>query len=74
MEIKTLIMYFIDENAKKASVSIDEPKFDITETEVKTAMTEIITDDVLRGSSSAKFLEPHSAQIVTRTIEELAIE
>lgn len=74
MEVKTLMMVFLNADGGKTTISVDEPKFNISESEIKTAMDEIITEDVLVGKMSAKLIEKHSAQIVTRTIEEIEVE
>lgn len=71
METKTLVLNFITDEGKRASISIDEPKFDLMESEVKEAMESIITDDVFRGTMNAKLVAIHSAQIVKRTVESL---
>lgn len=74
MEVKTLVLYFVDADGSKVSITIDNPKFDITEQEIKTAMDQVITDDVLVGKMDAKLVAKHSAQIVTRHVEVLDIE
>lgn len=71
MERKVLVMYFADADGKKHSVSIDDPKFDLTPEEVQTAMETIIADKVLVNSFQQPYVESLVAQIVTTNIERL---
>ena len=71
METKRLIMYFADADGKKHSVSIDDPKFDISPSEVQDAMNTIITNEVLVNSFNQPFTLALSARIVTTHIEEI---
>lgn len=73
-ETTTLVMTFVCEDGMKYSISLDNPRADITPEEVKTAMGQIITANALAGSKGLYDLtEAHSAQIVVRTVNGLNI-
>lgn len=74
METTTLVMYFLDRISKKISVSINDPKVDLTPHDVQTAMNGIIADAVLTGTEGVELVEAHSAQIVTRTVNPLMMD
>lgn len=74
METTTLVMYFLDRISKKISVSINDPKADLTPHDVQTAMNGIIEDAVLVGTEGVELVEAHSAQIVTRTVNPLMMD
>lgn len=74
METTTLMMYFITSNGDKQSLSIDDPRIDLTSTDVKDAMESIIADNVLYGKAGADLTHIHSAQIVTRTVSALEMD
>lgn len=45
--IKRLVMTFATQNSqKKISLSLDNPKVDVTETQIKTAMEAVVTNDI----------------------------
>ncbi len=69
MVIQTLYMDFLDEEGKTKTISIDKPKEDLSELEVKDAMLEAISLDVFEY----KLVSAKGARIVTRTIEDLEI-
>lgn len=70
MEKKKLEMEFLSDINKKYVISIDDPKFDLTQEEVQTAMEAIITDNVF-SVSMADLAEVVEARIVTTTVEKL---
>lgn len=70
MEKKKLEMEFLNEMNKKYVISIDDPKFDISQEEVETAMAAIIADNVF-VVSLADLVESVEARIVTTNIEKL---
>ena len=72
MEKKKLEMEFLSAINKKYIISIDEPKFDITQEEVRTAMESIISDNVFEVSM-ADLAEVVEARIVTTTVEKLTV-
>ncbi|MBU5335476.1 DUF2922 domain-containing protein [Intestinibacter bartlettii] len=63
-ENKKLVMIFKNSAGKKVSISIDDPKDDITEQEIKTAMELIVTKNVFKKNDYA-LVEAVEAQIVT---------
>ena len=63
-ENKKLVMIFKNAAGKKVSISIDDPKDDITEQEIKTAMELIVTKNVFKKNDYA-LVEAVEAQIVT---------
>ncbi len=69
MVIQTLYMDFLDEEGKTKTISIDKPKEDLSELEVKEAMLKAINFDVFEY----KLVSAKGARIVTRTIEDLEI-
>ena len=71
METKVLLLNFINSAGGRTSITIEEPKFDLTEHEVQTAMETIIADKVFENNRGAQLMEIHSAQIVTKHVETL---
>lgn len=74
METTTLMMYFLTDAGDKFSLTLDEPRIDLTPSNVKDAMDSIIIDNTLLGKLGAKLINVHSAQIVTRTVSALDVE
>lgn len=70
-EIRTLVMYFIDGAGSKTSISVEDPRLDLSPREVQTAMESLISDGVLLGTKGTSLVEIHSAHIVTRTVNPL---
>lgn len=73
METTVLVMYFLDQGNKKVSISMADPRVDLSDEEVKIVMTTIITQNVFT-SNTLDLVAAHSAQIVTRTVNGLDIE
>lgn len=71
MEKKKLEMEFLSDINKKYVISIDDPKFDLSQAEVQTAMEAIISDNIF-SVSMADLTEAVEARIVTTTVEKLA--
>lgn len=65
-----LEMVFKDSEGSNTKISVDDPKSDLTEETVKTAMTEIIASDVFETSNGDLKLVV-GASIVTTTEDEL---
>ena len=63
-ENKKLVMIFKNSAGKKVSISIDDPKDDLTEAQIKTAMELIVTKNVFKKNDYA-LVEAVEAQIVT---------
>ena len=71
--IKTkLEMEFKDIQGKKSGLSIEDPRKNLTEIEVKTAMEEIITRNIF-ATNAGDIVEAVGAKLVTTTVEELEI-
>lgn len=69
MENKKLIMTFKNEVDKEVTISIDDPKDNITEQEIKTAMDLIVTKGIFKKGNYA-FTAVVDAKIVnTQTTE-----
>ena len=63
-EIKKLVMVFKNSVGKNVSISIDDPKDNITETEIKTTMELIVEKNIFKKNDYA-FVEAVEAKIVT---------
>lgn len=71
--IKTkLEMEFKDIEGKKFGLSLEEPREDLTEVEVKTAMEEVITRNIF-ATNAGDIVEAVGAKLITTTVEELEI-
>ncbi|SHK67859.1 DUF2922 domain-containing protein [Tepidibacter formicigenes] len=66
---KKLLMTFENALGKKVSISIDDPKDDITSEEVKTVMDDIITKNIFT-SNGGDFKKADSAKIVETDVTE----
>ena len=63
-ETKKLVMVFKNSVGKNVSISIDDPKDNITETEIKTTMELIVEKNIFKKNDYA-FDEAVEAKIVT---------
>lgn len=64
MEIKTkLLMTFKTSDDKKVSISVDNPREDLTETEIKEAMNTIIEKDIF-SPNGGSLVSAVSAKVV----------
>lgn len=70
METTVLVMYFVDAAGKKISISVAEPRIDLTSAEVTTAMDGIITNNAFHNKMN-DLVTKHSAQIVTKKVDVL---
>lgn len=70
MEKKKLELEFLSEGRKKYTITVDDPKSDLTQEEVKTAMEAIIKDNIFTVSL-ANLAEAVEARIVTTSVEKL---
>ncbi|MDB8793034.1 DUF2922 domain-containing protein [Romboutsia sp. 1001216sp1] len=60
MEItKKLLMSFMTTSGKKVSISVDDPRENLTESEIKTAMTTILSKNIFKpgGENFASLVE-----------------
>ena len=69
---RKLYMYFKNSNDNTVSLSIDDPREDLTALEVKAAMSDIVMADVLE-SSTGKITSAYAAKVVEQTVTELEI-
>ena len=63
-ESKKLVMIFRNAAGKNVTISIDDPKDDLTEEQIKTAMELIVEKNVFKKNDYA-FVEAVEAKIVT---------
>ncbi|WP_343003265.1 DUF2922 domain-containing protein [Clostridium sp. 2218st1_F5_2218SCRN_220325] len=68
-ETKKLVMVFKNSVGKNVSISIDDPKDNITETEIKTTMELIVEKNIFKKNDYA-FVEAVEAKIVTTNTTE----
>lgn len=73
MPVKTLVMIFQNLVGNTVRMSVDNVRDDITDQEVKTAMELIISKNIFE-TDGGDFTAVSGAQIVTRTVEELAVK
>ncbi len=69
MRVTVLYLDFIDELGKRRSISIENPRDDVLESEVSQAMDIIIQNDIFED----KLVTKEGARIVTKTTDELEI-
>lgn len=64
---QTLQMTFLTQGGSRATISLDNPKDDLTEAEVVAAMDQIIAKNIF-NTSSGDLVAKHSARIIDRTV------
>ena len=69
-ETKTLQMTFLNEANGRVTISVADPREDLTENEVENAMNNIITANVI-NSSGGDLVGIVSARIITRQVEDI---
>lgn len=69
---KSLVLTFIKANGKKASMTLSDPKTDLTADTVKTMMEKMAASTVFK-SGDAIFTKAHMAQLVTRDVADLYV-
>lgn len=72
MNKSKLEMEFKDEEGKKFSLTLDEPREDITTEEIRTVMDDIVARSIFNAAGGDVVL-PVGARVITTTTEELAI-
>lgn len=65
---KRLVMTFKTAEGTTSTITVDEPKLDLTETEVRAVMDTIINKDIF-DSNSGNLVAVKSAEIITTTEE-----
>ncbi len=73
MADKSLVMTFLNEEGKRASITLPGIKESITEQEVSTVMDTIIVGNVF-STSGGDLKSKHSAQITERNITDLSVK
>ena len=69
---KSLVLTFIKADGKKASMTLSDPKTDLTADTVKTMMEKMAASTVFK-SGDAIFTKAHMAQLVTRDVADLYV-
>ena len=64
---KKLVMTFLTEEDKKVSLSIEDPRVNVSETEIKTCMDLIIARDVFAPNGEALVKAVEAKVVVTDT-------
>ncbi|EOC99402.1 DUF2922 domain-containing protein [Caldisalinibacter kiritimatiensis] len=72
MADKRLQLEFRNESDKKVRISVDSPRDDLTEAEVRTAMEDIIARNVF-NSSGGDLVNIAGARIITTDVTELTL-
>ena len=72
MEKSRLEMEFIDQEGKKFRLTLDEPREDITEAEVKSAMDDVVAKNIFY-TTAGDIVDSVGARIITTVIDELEI-
>ena len=67
-----LEMEFKDAGGKKFSLSLDEPREDITDVEVRAVMEDVIAKDIFY-TAAGDIVSPVAARIITTTVENIEI-
>jgi len=70
MEKRKLIMQFLDAANKAYSISLDNPREDLTQEEIHQAMTNLVGLDVF-VSRNGLLIAPNKANIVTTSTTEI---
>ena len=65
---QTLVLVFLDTDGKERNIRVDDPRVDLTPSEVETAMNDIVVKNVFAGSA---FVSAAKAYIITTTTEEI---
>ena len=72
MSTKRLQMIFKNQGNSNVTITVDEPRDNITSEEVKLAMETIIAKDVFR-TKSGKIVSIHGAKIISTEVTELEV-
>lgn len=67
---KTLQLQFETAHGKNVTISVDDPKSNLTETDIQTGMQEIISSNAFQSDGSP-FAVIKSAKVVDRTVTEI---
>ncbi|HHV38343.1 MAG TPA: DUF2922 domain-containing protein [Tepidimicrobium sp.] len=72
MERAKLEMDFLDQGGKKFKLTVDEPREDITEVEVRAAMDAVVERNIFH-TAAGDIVDPVGARIITTAVQELEI-
>lgn len=72
--MKVLELNFTTEEGKTSKLTIDQPLEPVKPAQVKAAMANIIASNVFLDSDGNSFVEPKSARLVERNVEEIDID
>ncbi|AST94436.1 MULTISPECIES: DUF2922 domain-containing protein [Sutcliffiella] len=64
--MKTLELIFLNEMGRQAKLVVDEPREDVTEAEITSAMDAIIASGVFT-TNGGNYVTKHSAKVIERT-------
>ncbi|WAA13494.1 DUF2922 domain-containing protein [Fervidibacillus halotolerans] len=70
---KTLDLYFLTEEGKTARLTVNDPKEDLTGSEIKAAMDQIVSSGVF-FSTSGSFVSAKEARLVERNVVSIELE
>lgn len=66
---KSLVMTFLNENNKKVSISVDDPREDVTQEEIKIVMDSIVSKNIFI-SNGGNLIKVEGAKIVSTSVTE----
>lgn len=69
--VKKLELKFTTNDSKQSTLTLDDPKTDLTEQTVKTAMQAMIDSGVFATSKGSAYQAPYSAAYVERTVTDI---
>lgn len=69
METRVLEMIFINAGGKKATISVNDPRTDLTETEVRTAMQTIIAKNAF-NTTAGDLVAVSEARVITKVLNQ----
>jgi hypothetical protein len=65
---QTLVLVFLDAEGKERNIRVDDPRADLTPTEVEDTMNDIVAKNIFAGSA---LVSAAKAYIITTTTEEI---
>lgn len=65
---QTLVMVFLDAEGKERNIRVDDPRMDLTPSEVEEAMNNIVDKNIFAGSA---LVSAAKAYIITTTTEDI---
>lgn len=72
MATKKLEMIFKNQSDSKTKLSLDSPREDLTDAEVNTVMSDIITNNIF-NSSGGDFTAISGARVITTDVQDLNV-